>query len=58
MNECPKCGGSCGDDPRWPVTVEGAVVEGGCQACWEAECAAAWWEALPAMLALVGAGGE
>lgn len=52
---CPKCGAPCGDDPRWPCYVAGVLTEGCCQTCWEAECAAAWWDALPVMMAMVPA---
>lgn len=42
MVECPKCGEK--NDDNWPVTVDGEIVWGGCQICWEAECSESWWD--------------
>lgn len=50
MIQCPKCGAI--DDANWPITVGGQVVEGGCQNCWEAECDADWWAAVPVWAAM------
>ena len=41
---CPKCKTENTDD--WPIHVNGKVVEGGCQNCWEKESSAAWWIAV------------
>lgn len=55
---CPGCGAPvAAGDLTWPITVAVAVVGGGCDACWEAECAAAWWDALPTLSALRGVPG-
>lgn len=40
---CPKCGKS--NDDNWPLEIKGKIVLGGCQVCWEADCAEAWWQA-------------
>lgn len=40
--KCPKCG--IENDDNWPLEIDGEVEEGGCQGCWEADCADAWWE--------------
>jgi hypothetical protein len=38
---CPRCGTTDIDDgDGWPITVGGVVATGGCQLCWEDECAA------------------
>ena len=39
---CPGCGRSNTDD--WPLEIEGEILEGGCQECWEADCDKSWWE--------------
>ena len=40
--KCPKCG--IGNDDNWPLEINGEIIEGGCQDCWEADCANSWWE--------------
>jgi len=40
--KCPRCGEENTDN--WPLTIDGEVKDGGCQMCWEAECAKSWWE--------------
>ena len=42
--KCPRCGRVNDDD--WPITVEGEVVLGGCQECWEQVCSETWWQAV------------
>lgn len=42
MKTCPNCKAKNNDD--WPITVEGKIREGGCQECWETECAKGWWK--------------
>ena len=44
MKKCPNCGELNDDD--WPLVIDGETKEGGCQACWEAECDKSWWEYL------------
>lgn len=39
---CPGCGRWNTDD--WPLEIEGEILEGGCQECWEAACSESWWE--------------
>ena len=55
MNEwyiCPRCYEMNTDN--WPVTtLDGTVQEGGCQACWEDECAAGWWQEMASGLGFV-----
>ena len=41
---CPKCKKESTDN--WPLEINGKVVDGGCQECWEAECDKKWWEAM------------
>lgn len=40
--ECPICKKDNKDD--WPVDVDGKIVGGGCQDCWETQCDSAFWE--------------
>jgi len=40
--QCPKCGKINEDD--WPLEINGEIVEGGCQDCWEIQCDKSWWE--------------
>lgn len=41
---CPRCHRQVDPtDITWPIDVDGATVEGGCQGCWEADCAVGWW---------------
>ena len=42
--KCPKC--STENQDNWPVCVNGKLLDGGCQMCWEAECDEAWWDAV------------
>ena len=49
---CPRCGSENTDD--WPVTVDGRVVNGGCQECWEDECEAEWWRLMVAIDTMIG----
>ena len=44
---CPGCGQLHNDD--WPITVNGKVVDGGCQECWERESDREWWKAVVAL---------
>jgi len=46
--KCPKCGKLNEDD--WPLEINGEIVEGGCQDCWEEQCDKAWWEYRARML--------
>lgn len=39
---CPKCGEL--NDNNWPLEIDGKVVEGGCQMCWEEQCSKEWWK--------------
>ncbi len=39
---CPKC--KTENTDNWPVTVDGKVLNGGCQECWESESDKNWWE--------------
>lgn len=41
---CPACGKENTDD--WPLEVEGKIIEGGCQDCWEKETDESWWKAV------------
>ena len=43
---CPCCKLDAPDDVRWPVEVDGDIIEGGCQTCWEAECSRTFWLAV------------
>ena len=47
MNLCPNCKTLNSDN--WPITVNGAIMEGGCQDCWEKESDMKWWEAVIAL---------
>ena len=46
MNQtlCPKCGKENTDN--WPLEINGEIVDGGCQDCWEAEWDEKWWLAV------------
>ena len=44
MSACPKCGNDT--NISWPVLVDGKIVNGGCQECWEVESDDAWWDAV------------
>ncbi len=44
---CPACGTPNNDD--WPIEVDGKIVSGGCQECWEKQSDAAWWKMVVAM---------
>jgi hypothetical protein len=42
---CPRCNARIESyDLTWPIWIDGDVVDGGCQDCWETQCAGAWWE--------------
>jgi len=41
---CPKCGKENTDN--WPLEINGKIVDGGCQDCWEVECYNKWWLAV------------
>lgn len=38
---CPSCGKM--NDDNWTLRVDGKIVLGGCQMCWEKQCSEAWW---------------
>lgn len=40
--KCPMCGIDNSDN--WPLDIDGKIVEGGCQNCWEDQSDAAWWD--------------
>jgi len=41
--ECPICGKVNGEN--WPLELpDGRVVDGGCQDCWESQCAEFFWK--------------
>jgi hypothetical protein len=41
---CPGCGDATAPgDSTWPIPVDGAIIDGGCTACWEDACSRAWW---------------
>ena len=42
VGPCPLCGTINSDD--WPIEVDGEIVQGGCQECWEKQSDAAWWK--------------
>ena len=42
MSYCPRCARSTVGEVTWPLDFSGQVVLGGCQECWEEQCAAAW----------------
>jgi len=42
--ECPACGELNSDN--WPLEINGQIIHGGCQLCWESECSDKWWEAV------------
>ena len=41
---CPKCGKENTDN--WPLEINGEIVDGGCQECWEIEWDEKWWLAM------------
>jgi len=41
---CPCCGKT--NDDNWPLQIAGLIMEGGCQECWEIQCARSWWKAM------------
>lgn len=45
--KCPACGEENTDS--WPIHVNGEVVDGGCQKCWENDCDHLWWEQVRAI---------
>lgn len=38
---CPVCGKKNSDN--WPLDVDGRIVDGGCQDCWETQVSESWW---------------
>lgn len=44
VNHCPRCTRNTTDELTWPLTICGQIVDGGCQECWEDDCAQAWWD--------------
>jgi hypothetical protein len=40
--ECPRCGIENTDN--WPLDIDGKIIYGGCQNCWEREVDDLWWE--------------
>jgi hypothetical protein len=46
---CPKCEAINTDN--WPLEINGEIVDGGCQECWEEACDKSWWEMLEAIAA-------
>ena len=44
---CPSCGRLNTDN--WPLDIDGEIVDGGCQGCWEAECSRKWWQHINAI---------
>ncbi len=44
---CPICDKENKDN--WPVYVDGVVMFGGCQDCWEKQCDESWWDAVMAL---------
>jgi len=41
-HRCPWCDKLNTDN--WPLRVDGEIKDGGCQECWEKECAIEYWE--------------
>jgi len=41
--KCPLCGEE-NTEIEWPLEIDGEIVGGGCQECWEKQCAELWWE--------------
>ena len=39
---CPQCGTL--NEDNYPLEINGKIVEGGCQDCWEKQCDDSWWE--------------
>lgn len=39
---CPRCGKY--NDKDWPLNIDGEIVKGGCQDCWEKQCDENWCE--------------
>ncbi len=44
---CPGCGKENDDD--WVLEIDGKILDGCCQDCWEAACDASWWEMIEAL---------
>ena len=38
---CPKCGKK--NEDNWPLWVDGEILYGGCQECYEDQCDREWW---------------
>jgi len=41
-HKCPQCGKL--NEDNWPLEINGKIIEGGCQDCWEKQCDESWWE--------------
>ena len=41
LKSCPLCGELNNDD--WPLEIDGEIIEGGCQTCFERQCDRDWW---------------
>lgn len=48
IDPCPSCGEMNSDN--WPLNINGTIVHGGCQLCWEADCSESWWEAVTTLM--------
>jgi hypothetical protein len=44
---CPLCQKE--NDDNWPLELEGKILDGGCQDCWESQCDSEWWKAVIAL---------
>ena len=40
---CPNCKLENNDGINWPLEIDGAIMDGGCQMCWEKEIDDKWW---------------
>ena len=40
--KCPLC--KTENDNNWPLNIEGKIIDGGCQECWELQCSKSWWD--------------
>jgi hypothetical protein len=47
IKKCPICGEMNDDD--WPLDIDGNIVDGGCQTCWEAESDLEYWNMVNAL---------
>jgi|TARA_B100000315_G_scaffold255848_1_gene300252 hypothetical protein len=48
---CPKCG--IENEDNWPLDIDDKILDGGCQECWEAECADSFWDVMDITIALL-----